>query len=144
MPDVFVVNRVAFRLAHLLKYDLLRKLRCNPPQNPFRHFRDQQFSARFCARIQLPRLLHGYLKIRIFHLLRILDDRLHRIRADLAALFVEHRAQVFLRLVVFARGHHNGVLDRAYHNLRINALLPADPFDNVVKLTSHINSGLRC
>ena len=144
MSDVFVVNRVAFRLAHLLKYDLLRQLRRNPPQNSFRHFRDQQLSAHFRGRIQLPRLLHRYLQIRIFHLLRSLDDRLHRIRTDLAAVFVEHSAQVFLRLVVFARRHHNGVLNRAHHNPRINAFFPADPFDDVVKLTSHMNSRFQC
>src|ERR1019366_1721130 len=143
MPDVFVVNRVAFRLAHFLKYHLLRKLSRNPPQNPFRHFLDRQRTARFRARIQLPRLLHRYLQIRIFHLLRILDDRLHRIRVDLAALFVEYRAQVFLRLVVLARGHHNGVLDRTHHNPRINAFFPADPFDDVVELTSHNRSAFQ-
>ncbi len=142
MTDVLVVNRVTFRFAHFLKYDLLRQLRRNPTQNSFRHFRDEQLSAGFRARIQLPRLLHRHLQIRIFHLLRSLDDRLHRIGIDLAAIFVEHRAQVFLRLVVFARGHHNGVLDRAHYNLRINAFFPADPFDDVVKLTSHKKS--RC
>ena len=73
MPDVFVVNRVAFRLAHLLEDDLLGQLRRNPPQNSFRHFRNQQLSARFRRRIQLARLLHRHLQVRVFHLLRSLS-----------------------------------------------------------------------
>ena len=114
------------------------------PRIPSVDFWNQQLSARFCARVKLFRLFDGHLQVRILHLLGSLDNRLHRIRIDLAAIFVEHSAQVFLRLVVFARRHHNGVFNRAHHNLRINAFFPADPFDDVVKLTSHKNSRFQC
>ena len=62
---------------------------------------------------------------------------LHRKGADLAGFLVEFGAQVFLRLVVLARGDNNGVFHRADYNLRINALFPAERVDRVVELTCH-------
>ena len=89
--------------------------------------------------IHLARVVQRDLQQRIFHLLRRLHHRLHRVGADLAGFFVEFGAQVFLRLVVLARSHHNGIFHRAHHNLRINALFPAQRVDRVVKLTRHKN-----
>ena len=70
VPDVLVVNRVAFGLAHLLENDLLRKLRGDAAENSFGHLRDQQLAASFRARIELARLLYRHLQIGIFDLLR--------------------------------------------------------------------------
>ena len=121
---------------------MLGELRGDAAEDSFRNFRNEKFATRFSAGIKFACLLYCDLKIRIFDLLRPFDNRLHRVSANLAAIFIEHGAQVFLRLVVFARGHNNGVFNGADYNLRINALLPADPFDNVVKLTSHMKSNV--
>ena len=144
MPDVFVVNRVAFGLAHFLENDLLGQLRGDAAQNSFGHLRDQQLAASFRARIQLARLLHRNLEIRVFDLLRTLNNGFHRIGIDLAALFVENCAEIFLRLVILPRRHDDRVLDRADHNLRVDSLFPAHALDDVVKLASHKKSRFQC
>jgi hypothetical protein len=112
-------------------------LRRNAPQDPFRRLRNQQLSARLGVRIHLAGLLHRHLQVRVFDQFRALDDGLHRIRVDLAGLFIENRAQIFLGLVVLARGDHDRVFYRADHDLRINALFPADRVDDVVELACH-------
>ncbi len=146
MPDVFVVNGVALGLANFLKNDLLGELRCNASKDAFGGFRDKQFSACFRIRIELACLFNRYLQVRVFDLLGILDDRLDCVGVDLAAILVEHGAQIFLRLVVLAGCDDNCVLDRADHDLRVDPLLAADPFDNVVELACHKFqvSGQRC
>ena len=96
-----------------------------------------KLSADFKRRIDLARVFHRDLQIRIFHLFRSLHHGLHRKGTDFAGVFVEFRAEIFLRLVVLARRHHNGVFDRADHNLRINPFFPAQCVNRVVKLASH-------
>src|SRR5208282_2551258 len=118
VPDVFVVDGVAFRLAYFLKNDLLGELGSDAAEDPFSHFRDQQFSAGFRAGVEFASLFHGDLQIRIFHLFGSFDDRLYGIGIDLAAVFIEHGAQVFLGLVVFARGDDDRVLNRTDYDLR--------------------------
>ena len=137
VADVFVVDGVAFGLAYFLKNDLLGKLRGDAAKDAFGRFGDEQFSAGFGAGVELARLVDGHLKIRIFDLLGVFDDRLHRVGIDLAAVFIEDGAQVFLRLVVFARGDDDGVFHGADYNLGIDSLFAADPFDDVVELTCH-------
>ena len=136
-PDVFVVNRVAFRFAHLLENHLLRQLRRDASQNAFGHFRNLQLAADFERWIDLARIFQRDLQVRIFHLLRRLHHGLHRKGVDLSGFLVELGAQIFLRLVVLARGHNNGVFHRADHNLRINAFFPAECVDRVVELACH-------
>src|SRR4051794_25038130 len=58
---------------------------------------------------------------------------------DLAGFFIQLGAQVFLRLVVLARGDDDRVFHRTDHNLRINPLFPAQGVNRVVKLTCHMN-----
>src|SRR5512143_3682225 len=128
VTDVFVVNRVALGLADLLKNDLLGELSRNATEDSLRNFRDQQFAAEFCVGIELASLIDRDLQVGIFNLLGSLHDRFDRVGIDLAAVFVEHGPQVFLRLIVLAGGDDNGILDRADHNARIDALLTADPF----------------
>jgi hypothetical protein len=106
-------------------------------EDSFRNFRNPQLPAHFQVRIALARIFQRDLQQRILHLLRSLHHRLHREGIDLAGLFIQLRAQVFLRLVVFARSHNNGIFHRANYNLRINPLLPAQRINRVVKLTSH-------
>ena len=55
---------------------------------------------------------------------------------------VEFGPQVFLRLVVLAGGDNDSVFHRRHDNLRINALLPAQGVDRIVKLTRHRKTGL--
>ena len=76
-------------------------------------------------------------EMRVFDLLRSLDDRAHRVGADLAALLVEFGAQVLLRLVILSGGHDDGIFHRAHHDLRIDALFPAQSVDYVVQFTRH-------
>ena len=140
VADVFVVDGVALGFAHFLKNDLLGELRGDAAEDAFGRFGDEQFSAGFGARIELTSLIDGDLKIGIFDLLRIFDDRLHRVSVDLAAVFIEDGAQVFLRLVVLARGDDDGVLYGADYNLGIDSLFAADAFDDVVELTCHKKS----
>ena len=114
------------------------------PRIPSVDLGNEQFSAGFRVGIELASLIHRHLQIRIFNLLWILDDRLDRIGIDLAGILVEHRAQVFLGLVVLASRDDNGVFDRADHDLRVDSLFAADPFDDVVKLACHkLVSGVR-
>ena len=143
MPDVLVVNRIAFGFAHLLENNLLRELRRDAAQDSFRNLRNQQSSAGFRARVELARLFHGHLQIRVFDLLGTFNDRLHRIGIDLAGVFVENRAQIFLRLVILSRRDHDRIFNRADHDARIDAFFPADAFDDVIKLACHRNSKTR-
>src|SRR5229473_3011316 len=137
MADVLVVNGVALSLAYFLEDDLLGQLRCNASENSLGDLGNEQLAARFRVGIELASLVDRYLQVGILDLLGILDNRLDRVGVDLAALLVEHRAQIFLRLVVLASRDDDGVLDRANHDLRVDPLLAADPFDNVVKLACH-------
>ena len=138
-PDVFVVNRVPLRFAHLLENHLLRQLRRDASQNSFGHFRNLEFAADFERRINLARIFQRDLQVGIFHLLRSLHHGLHRKGVDLAGFLIELGPQIFLRLVVLARSHDNGVFHRADYNLRINAFFPAECVDRVVKLACHKN-----
>src|SRR5208282_2155621 len=134
--DVLVVNRVPFRLAHLLKNDLLGKLRRNSPQN-IRSLVSAQLTADFGSRIDALGLIERDLQVGILDLLQVLNNRSHRVGANLAALLVQLGAQVLLRLVVLSGGHNNGILNRAHDNLRIDAFLPAQSVDYVVQFTRH-------
>ena len=96
-----------------------------------------QLAAHFRRGILLARVVERDLQVGIFHQLRRLHNGLHRKNLDGAALFVEHAAQVLLRLQVFARGHRHGIFHRAHYNGGINALLFAQPFDLLIKQTSH-------
>ena len=136
-PDVLVVNRVALGFPHLLKDDLLGQLRRNASQNAFGLLVDLQLAAQLDVGIDLARVVQRDLQDGILDLLRSLDNRLHRESADLAGFLVQFGAQVFLRLVILARGDNNGIFHRADDNLRINAFFPAQRVDRVVELTCH-------
>src|SRR5215472_1222991 len=138
-PDVFVVDRVSLGFANLLKDHLFRELSGDATENPVDLLGNQQFSADLKVRIQAVGIFQRDLQVGIFDLLRRLYDGLHREGADLAAVFVELRAEVLLRFVVLARRHDNGVFHRADHNLRVDSLFPTYTFDDVVKLASHKN-----
>ena len=135
--DVFVVDRVPLGFADLLENNLFCKLRGNASENAFSLFRDLQLAADFSIRIGFSRVINRDLKIRIFNLLRSLDDALHRKSANLARIFVELRAQVFLGLVVLAGGDNNGVFHRTDYNLRIDSLFPAQRINRVIELACH-------
>src|SRR6266436_1738810 len=136
--DVLVVNRVALRLAHLLENHLLGKLGRDAAEDAFGHFRNLQLPAHFDVRVQLASVFEGHLQDRILHLLGILDHGLDRECTDLAGVLVQFGPEVFLRLVVLAGSHHNGVFHRTDHNLRINPFFPAQRVDRVIELTCHI------
>ena len=140
--DVLVVNRVPLSLANFLENDLLGKLRGNPPKNSFCNLWNLQLPADLSIGIRLASFVHGNLQSRIFNLLRQFDNCLHRKCANLPRVFVQLRAQVFLRLVVFARSHNNGVFHRTDHNLRINTLLSTESVDRVIELACHKNQFL--
>ena len=135
--DVFVVNGVALCLAYLLKNNLLRQLRRDSSQDALSHFGDLQLASKFNIGIDLARVFQSHLKLWIFNLIGIFHHRLNRKRAYLAGFFVQLCPQVFLSLVVFARGDHNCVFHRTDHNLRIDPLFPAQRVDGVIKLACH-------
>src|SRR5581483_2485547 len=137
-PDVLVIDRIALGLAHLLKDDLLGKLGGNASQHVSRLI-GAQFAAHFGRGIDPLGIVERDLRERVLDQIVSLDNGAHRIGADLAAFFIELRAQVLLRLVVLARGDDNGVFDRGNHNLWIDALLAAESVDYVVQFTRHKN-----
>ena len=99
-----------------------------------------EFATDLKAGIDFVRVFQRDLQVGIFHLLGRLYDGLHREGADLAAVFIQLRAEVFLRFVVLARRHDNGIFHRTHHNLRVNSLFTAHAFDDVVELASHKKS----
>ena len=109
------------------------------PRIPSVGFGNVQLSSDLDSGIDLARIINRDLQRRIFDLLGSLHNALHRKGADLARVFVELRAQVFLRLVVLARRDNNRVFHRADHNLRIDALLSAESVNCVVELACHKN-----
>src|SRR6185369_12241587 len=122
--DVLVVNRVALGFAHLLEDHLLRDLCRNTAQS--RGIRERMagaVEAHFTSDLSVLVFLTGVfqrdLDLRIFHLVVVLDDGLDRVHLDRPGFRVEHAAQVFLRLQIFARRYRNGVFDRADHDLRV-------------------------
>ena len=136
--NVLVVDRVALRLAHFLKDDLLGQLRRNAAQH-IGSLIGAQFAADFGRGINPLGLVERDLRVGVLDVVRVLNNRAHRVGANLAALLVELGAQVFLGLVVLSGGHNDGILDRAYDDLRINAFLPAQSVDYVVQFTCHIS-----
>ena len=112
-------------------------MRGDAAENSIDRLGSQQLSADFQAGIDALRVFHRDLQVWIFDLLGSLHHRLHGVGVDLSAVLVELRAEIFLRLVVLAGSHNNGVFHRAHHNLRIDSLFPAHAFDDVVELTSH-------
>ena len=135
-PDVLVVNGVALGLAHLLEDDLLGQLRGDASQN-VGWLVGAQFAAYFGRRIDALGVVEGDLRDRVFDLVGALDDGADRVGADLAALLVELGAEVLLRLVILSGGYDDGILDRTYDNLRIDAFLAAESVDYVVQFTRH-------
>ena len=134
---VFVEDCVPLRLAHLLEDHLLGHLRGNAPQHVGRLV-VANLAAHFYFRRQLPRLFQRNLVHRVFDQLRRLHHRLEDVRPDLAGLLVQLRAHVFLRLVILPRRQRDRILDRRNHNLRIDALIPAQRLNALVKHTRHL------
>ena len=95
------------------------------------------FAADLNIRVALARLFQSDLQVRIFNLLRRLYYILDREHIDGSGLLIQCAAQRFLRLQILARGHRNGILHRIDYNLRINALLAAEPFNLLIKQTCH-------
>jgi hypothetical protein len=116
---------------------LLRQLRCDAPENPFRNFWNLQLAADFHAGINFSGIIERDLQKRIFHLLGSFNHGFNRKSTNLARIFVELRAKIFLRLVILARGDNNGIFDRGNNNLRVNTFFSAERVDRVVKLTCH-------
>jgi hypothetical protein len=135
--DVLVEHRVPFGFAHLLEDDLFCQLSGDATQNAFRLFRDMQFSTDFDVGIDLARVLDCHLQSRIFDLLGRLYHAFYRKCANLSRVFIEMGAQVFLSLVILARGDDDRIFYRADHNLRINALFSAKSVNCVVELACH-------
>src|SRR5579862_2883761 len=136
-PDVLVIDGVTLGLSYFLKDDLLRQLRSDASQNAVDRLRDQQLSADCETGIQLLCVFKGNLKIRILNLLGCLHNHLDYIGADLARVLVQPGTEIFLRFVVLARSHDNGIFHRADYNLRINPFFPAECIDRVVELAWH-------
>ena len=90
---------------------------------------EADFPANLSVLIFFARVIQRDLDLRIFHLVVVLHDGLHRIYLDRPRLRVEHAAQVFLRLQIFPRGHRDGIFHRPDHDLRVDVLLAAQRFD---------------
>ncbi len=139
---VFVENRVALGFAYFLEDHLLGNLRGDAPQPRRAGERvagamKTHFAAYLHVRIALARFFQGDLQVRVLDLLGHLHDALDRIHVNGSGLFIQCTAQGLLRLQIFARGHSNGIFHRIHYNLRINALLAAQPFDLLIKQTCH-------
>ncbi len=133
---VFLENRVALGFAHFLEDHLLGKLRGDASQGrgvPVH----ADLAAHFGAGSHFVGLLQRDLVHRIFDLVIAGDNGFVDIGRDLARLLVELAAHVFLRFVELACRQGNGFLDRANHDLGLDAFLPAEKLDALIKGTGH-------
>lgn len=121
---VLVEYRVALRLAHLLEDDLLGHLRCDTSERR-RVFIEAKFSTDLNLGRKFAGLIERHLVDVVLKLIGSFHYRLVDIGANLARLAVHLGAHILLRLVVLAGGQRDGVLNGAYHYLRLDSLIPA-------------------
>ena len=141
---VFIEDRVALGLAHLLEDHLLGHLRGDAAQH-IGGLVVADLAAHFHIRRQLLCLFQRNLVQVVLDL--VIGRRVTRlvdIGANLARLLVQLGTHVFLRLVVLARRQSDRILDRGHHDLRVDPLVPAQRFNYLVKQTRHLSLSFSC
>ena len=133
---VFVVDGVAFRLAHLLHDHLLGGLRGDAPEHGGR-LGDHDLAAHFHVGVELLRL--GQREF-FFGVGDFLDHGTHGEHVDLPGVWIELGAEIFFGLVKLPRGNDHRVFDRRDDHFRFNVLFPADLLDCLVQQTGHYPS----
>ena len=131
---IFVENRVALGLAHLLQNHLLRRLRRNASQY-VRRLRRQNLRSDFRGRIFLLGVRQADFLFRVSY---FLDDHVHREHVHLPGFLVELCAQILFRLVILPRRHYHRVFDRRHHDFRLDMLLAAQHLNLLVQQIRHI------
>ena len=134
---VLIENGVALGFADLLEDDLLGHLGGDAAED-VGGLVVADFAADFDLGRQRPRLFQSDLVERVFDLVLALDDGLEDIGADFARILVEFGTHVFLGLVVLAGCQRDRILHRGDHDLRIDALIPAQRLNAVVKHARHL------
>ena len=133
---IFVVNRVALGLAHLLQDHLLGRLRRDAPEHIGR-LRGQNFRPDFRVWVLLLRVRQADFPLRVDNLFH---HRLHRIHVHLPGFRIELSAQILFGLVKLARGHHHRIFDGRDHHFRFDVLFPAQHLDLLIEQIRHFSS----
>ena len=128
----FVKDGVAFRLAHLLHDDLLRRLRRNTPQR-FRFLREFDQPAELRGFVMFQGVRQRNLADRVLHLLH---DHFHRGELNRARLLIEVGDQFFVPFELFPRRREHRVFHRVDDDLRVDALFLAQQLDGLIN-SSH-------
>ena len=123
--------------SHLLEDHLLGGLGGDPAEDigSFRKL-DLHVDFGFVA-VQLLCLLEGNLCGWIRH---VRDDVLDGEEIDLPGFLVEARLQVFIRLVILARGRQNGVFDGRDDHVGLDTLFLGERFDRLHQRVLHCRS----
>ena len=121
---IFIEDGIALGFTHLLKDDLLGKLRGDAAEGA-----GVAIEANLAAHFNLGRQFDGVrqrdLVERVFYLFISCHDGLIDVSRNLAGLFVQLSAHVFLGLVIFARSEGNGFLDGSDDDAGVNAFFLA-------------------
>src|SRR6185437_1825183 len=135
---VFVVDRVALGLAHLLQNNLLRGLRGDSAQHS-----GGLGLGNFRADFDLRTLLAGFGERNFMEGIgRFFDHLADRKHVHLAGFRIELGAQVFFGAVILARRDDHRVFDCGDDHIRFDVLLPADLLDCLVQQTRHLQFSL--
>jgi len=121
---IFIEDGIALGFTHLLKDDLLGKLRGDAAEGA-----GVAIEANLAAHFNLGRQFDGVrqrdLVERVFYLFISCHDGLIDVSRNLAGLFVQLSAHVFLGLVIFARSEGNGFLDGSDDDAGVDAFFLA-------------------
>ena len=129
---VLLEYRIPLSFPDLLEDDLLGQLRGNAAQRRGIAIH-ADLAANLYARSQLTGLRKRNLVERVFHLLRIGNNRLIDVGGNLARFLVQLPTHVFLSLVKLARGQGNGLFDRADNDAGVDSLFCTKQFDTLVQ-----------
>ena len=145
LADALVVlgeDVLALGLAHLLEDHLLGGLRGDAAEH-FGRLRKLHLVAELDAVGNVVAVERRYISrasssaISVAGVRHLLDDCLQREQIDLAGLGVEPRLQVLAGLVVLARRGGDRFLDRADHDVRLDAFFLRERFDRLLQRIRH-------
>ena len=136
---ILVEDGVALGLADLLKDDLLGHL-CGDAAERRGVLVEAELAADLNLGRELASLLEGELVVGVFNEFGRFNNGLVDVGADLAGLAVHLAAHVFDGLVELAGREGDRILDRANHDLRVDALFAAQNLNRLIQSTCHVVS----